>query len=266
MADGIALLRHSFRFEAASGIGELARAVNRGDADEAVACLRNGQGGDLVWQPPDCSEAIVGLMHAAADAYAGYVECADVVDALAAFNRFRVLCALREGPFGVQTVNQALETELARRGLIDTGKPFYPGRPIMVTRNDYALKLFNGDVGLVWPDPDASHALRAFFPLPDGTLKGHAVSRLPPHESVFAMTVHKAQGSEFRRVLLLLPVEPSPVVTRELFYTGITRAMEGVTVGATEATVRRSLVQRSRRQTGLRDRLWGLEGRGEVAT
>lgn len=257
MADAIALLRHSYRFHAGSGIGELARAVNAGWADEAVACLSDGDFTDLAWRPPIGAGEMADLVSSAADSYADYLSSSDVAEALAAFNRFRLLCALREGPFGIKALNRSLEAELARRGLIDPRSRFHAGRPLMVTRNDYSLKLFNGDVGLVWPDPRAGGALRAFFPRPDGTLRGHSVARLPQHETVYAMTVHKAQGSEFQRVVVVLPPDPSPVVTRELLYTGLTRAMEQVTLVATEVAVRRALGQRSRRQTGLRERLWG---------
>lgn len=257
MADAIALLRHSYRFHAGSGIGELARAVNAGRAEAAVACLSDHRFTDLIWRAAGGAGELAALVSSAADAYAEYLQHSEVADALDAFGRFRLLCALREGPFGIKGLNRMLETELARRGLIDPRRPFYPGRPLMITRNDYSLKLFNGDVGLVWAERRAGGALRAIFPRPDGTLRGHGVARLPPHETVYAMTVHKAQGSEYRRVVLLLPPDPSPVVTRELLYTGLTRAMEQVTLAATEAAVRRALGQRSRRRSGLRERLWG---------
>jgi len=128
---------------------------------------------------------------------------------------------------------------------------------VMVTRNDYALRVFNGDVGIVQADPDAPGAAQVLFEGQDGVPRPVPPSRLPSHETVFAVTVHKSQGSEFDRVLLLLPPEPSRVVTRELLYTAITRARTRVDVWASEAALRAAVAARIERSSGLRDALWG---------
>ena len=141
-----------------------------------------------------------------------------------ALGRFRVLCAEREGLRGVAEVNNFV-SRYFREALEHPLDPcsrseWYPGRPVMVLRNDYVLKLFNGDVGIVLPD--ASDTLMVVFPESDGSFRAVAPLRLPEHETAFAATVHKAQGSEFDRVLLL-PAKPNRVVTRELLYTAVTR-------------------------------------------
>ncbi len=255
MADAIALLRRSYRFDDQKGIGRLARQINGGDWAGALETLGAGLD-ELQWQPGLGSVALARLLREAADGYTEYLALDDPGQALDAFNRQRILCALRAGPQGVVALNRGVEEELSRRGLLRPDAVFYPGRPVLVTRNDYGLKLFNGDVGLVLPDPAAGGALRAFFRQPDGALRSLAPGRLPEHETVFAMTVHKSQGSEFDRVLLVLPEEPGPVLTRELLYTGITRARNRVRLAATEAVLRWTIERRSQRVSGLRDRIW----------
>ena len=140
------------------------------------------------------------------------------------FNRFRILCALREGPFSVEALNEAVTAILARAGRLRPGRPWYEGRPVMVTRNDYGLRLFNGDVGIALADPDADGAIRVFFPSPDGSMRKFEPYRLPEHETVFAMTVHKSQGTEFDRVLFILPEVDARVLTREILNHGETAA------------------------------------------
>jgi exodeoxyribonuclease V alpha subunit len=126
----------------------------------------------------------------------------------------------------------------------------------MVTRNDYNLRLFNGDVGLILPDPASENRLRVFFPDPVGHFRTLHPIRLPAHESVYAMTVHKSQGSEFDRVVIILPDRDVPVLSRELLYTGITRARERVEIWGREPIVRSAVSRRIRRHSGLRDALW----------
>ena len=158
-------------------------------------------------------------------------------------------------------MNRVVEDALAARRSSDpagASGPWYVGRPVMVTRNDHVLRIYNGDVGIVLPDPTGRGTHR-------GRLSGlgrHASvcvspARLPAHETVYAMTVHKSQGSEFERVLLLLPPEPSRVVTRELLYTGLTRARARVDVWGGETVVRAGVAARVERSSGLREALWG---------
>ena len=126
----------------------------------------------------------------------------------------------------------------------------------MVTVNDYHLKLFNGDIGIVLPDPQNGGTPRVWFPAPEGGIRHVSPVRLPAHETVYAMTVHKSQGSEFDRVLMLLPDHDSEALTRELIYTGITRAKNEVEIWGDEAVFVSAVSRRIERKSGLRDALW----------
>ena len=256
IADCIVHLSHSWRFDARSGIGGASRAINAGRAREALTILRGDTWPDVrLVEPPDGidPESLIGLE--ARDGYAGFLRATDPTAALIALDRFRVLCAHRTGPFGAVAVNWAVERALAEVGLLDPRGTVYPYRPILVTHNDYQLDLFNGDVGVVLPD-DQGH-LRAWFPARGGGPPRHLLpARLPPHETVFAMTVHKSQGSEFDRVALLLPRQVSRVLTRELVYTGLTRARRAVTVYGPAAVVEAAARRPIDRASGLRARLW----------
>lgn len=173
---------------------------------------------------------------------------------------FRVLCAVREGDWGVAGINVAIERLAQQRGWIHRRGEWYEGRPVMVTRNDAASGVFNGDVGLVLRSPRAAAAqgtpaLRAWFLDGDG-LHSVAVGRLPPVETAYAMTVHKSQGSEFTHVLMALPPVAGEVLTRELLYTGITRARERLTIALPDPeVVREAAGRRTQRMSGLRQRL-----------
>ena len=162
---------------------------------------------------------------------------AQAVALLKAFNAFCVLCAVREGPLGVVQLNAQVEQALSLGQ-----STWYAGRPVMVTRNDYALDLMNGDMGLCLPAPDG--VLRVAFPSVDGGVRWVVPSRLESVDTVFAMTVHKSQGSEFAHVLLVLPALESPVLTRELVYTGLTRAKQRLTLWAPQLGVFYNACQR----------------------
>jgi exodeoxyribonuclease V alpha subunit len=164
-----------------------------------------------------------------------------------------VLCATRRGPRGAETVNARVTAALGVQG------EWYAGRPVLVTQNDYALRLFNGDVGIALPDPTVDGRLRVYFEAEKGGLRRIPPLRLPPHETTYAMTIHKSQGSEFTRVLLVLPPEDSRLATRELLYTGLTRAREAVAVWADQQVLRTAVGRRLVRSSGLRDALWGSE-------
>ena len=158
---------------------------------------------------------------------------------------YAVLAALRRGPFGVEGIN-VLASELLAPG----EAAFFHGQPFMVSRNHYGLQLYNGDIGLILPDLQADNELRAFFPAETGVRK-LLPARLPEHETAFALTVHKSQGSEFAHVVLLLPAESSPVLCRELLYTGITRAVQSVEIWGTKSVFVEAVSSRTRRKSGL---------------
>ena len=178
-----------------------------------------------------------------------------------AFNEFKILCALRIGPFGVNAVNRLAGQVLGRENLIPKGRlgshPWYRGRPILITRNDYYLGLFNGDIGITLPDPDSSDDdLYVYFPDASGGVKRFLPHRLPEHETVYAMTIHKSQGSEFDNVLLILPDRDTPVLTRELLYTGVSRARQGVEIWGRREVFQNGVNKRIIRQSGLSEMLW----------
>jgi exodeoxyribonuclease V alpha subunit len=256
LGDSVVLLRRSYRFRAEGGIGSLAARVNAGDADGVLEVLRSGGGGELVFETPGEGERAARLEAVAVPEYRAVLEAPGPEEALARLGQFRVLCAVRDGPWGVGAMNTLVERALVRAGFLEVGERDYPGRPVLVTRNDYGLELFNGDVGVLWPDVAAGGRLRAWFERPGGGLRPVLPARLPPHETAFAMTVHKSQGSELDRVLLVLPDRPSPVLTRELVYTAITRARRHVTVWAVEGVLAGAARERVRRTSGLRDALW----------
>jgi exodeoxyribonuclease V alpha subunit len=256
MADSLAVLTRSYRFGSDSGIGQLARAVNGGDAQTALQVCAD-EHPDTQWRDVTAADVLETVGAAAVAGFRDYLAAGDPAAALERFGKFRFLCALREGPFGVSQVNAAAEAALRKAGLLPAHTRHYPGRPVMVMQNDYALGLFNGDIGIVLPDPEAGGRLRAFFATPDGTLRRVLLHRLPAHETVFAMTVHKSQGSEFDHCVLLLPDQDAPVLSRELVYTGITRARRTVELWGARNLFSRAVQRRIERSSGLRDALWG---------
>jgi exodeoxyribonuclease V alpha subunit len=255
--DCIVELRKNYRFGAESGIGALARAIHDGGMEEALSILRGGRHGDLgfraVPKPRELSRALGRIV---LDGYGDYMAAGPPAAIFERFNRFRVLCALREGPYSVDILNATVEAILARAGRLRPGRLWYEGRPVMVTRNDYGLRLFNGDVGIALADPESGGALRIFFPAPDGAMRKFEPYRLPEHETVFAMTIHKSQGTEFDRVLLVLPEGDARVLARELLYTGATRARKRVDLWAGQEALQAALSRRIERVSGLRDALW----------
>ncbi|MGD8308509.1 MAG: ATP-binding domain-containing protein, partial [Chromatiales bacterium] len=172
--------------------------------------------------------------------------------ALRVFERARVLAALHRGPFGVETLNASIEARLHDRGLIRGGEEYH-GKPVMVTANDYEVGLFNGDIGLLWGDGSAG--LRACFLAAGDEVRSLSVRQLPEHSCAFALTVHKSQGSELDEILLVLPAEASPVVSRELIYTAVTRARRKVTVQGERAAFIEGCRGRVQRGSALAERL-----------
>jgi exodeoxyribonuclease V alpha subunit len=257
MSDSIVQLTRSYRFAEEGGISSASRAVNQGDADAALRILQAEKYGDLHWKPLPSPKA---LLHALKDRGLEEFRCLfEVDDPKEVFHRlehFGILCALRQGPFGVHVVNDLVEHLLREQKLLRGEGKWYRGRPVLIAQNDYNLHLYNGDIGIALPDPGAGGELRVFFQAPDGSLRTFHPVRLPEHETVYALTVHKSQGSEFDRLLFILPDRDSPVLTRELIYTGITRAREEVEVWGQENVFREAVSRRTTRMSGLRDALW----------
>ncbi len=252
----VVALQKNYRFAESGGIYRVSTAINAGDAETALATLRQDDKGEVQWETlPAAAKLPQTLRNHIIGGYRESLETNDPREALERLQQFRILCALRHGPFGVENLNAIAEEILADAGLLQPRPGWYRGRPLIVTRNDYNLSLFNGDSGVILPDPESGGELRAFFITAENRLRRFLPGRLPPHETAFAMTVHKSQGSEFQRLLLILPDKDNPLLTRELLYTAITRARQSVMLWANEDTLRAAIPRRTVRESGLRDAL-----------
>jgi exodeoxyribonuclease V alpha subunit len=255
IADSVIELTQSFRFRPGGGIGALAEAVRRGDARAALERLRDDSSSEVaLCSGPDGARE---LSRHALRAYAAFAREADPARALASFERFRVLCAHRVGPAGVEAHNRAVERALEAEGLLAPSGRFYAHQPILVEENDYQLGLYNGDVGVILPDRARGGAPSAFFRGAGGALRAVGSARLPAHATAFAMSVHKSQGSEFDEIAVVLPDENSPLLSRELLYTAITRARHRAVLYGSEIAVAAAVECRIERASGLGEALWG---------
>lgn len=256
---GSSPLNISFRFDSNSDIARLATALRTGDVDDMMEILCDTS--DEVYWSRNASRRAV-IEHAASH-YLRFVALArDVpgIDVFKAFSQFRLLTPLRQGLLGVAALNSGIEKHLASVGAIPPRAHWYAGKPIMISANDYALRLFNGDIGICVVEP-ASRELRVAFPADSeqGGVRYLPPARLPPHETAWAMTVHKSQGSEFEQVALALPEEGSELITRELLYTAVTRARQTVSLWGTEASLQAACVRRIVRHSGLVQRLKSVD-------
>jgi exodeoxyribonuclease V alpha subunit len=256
LADTVVQLRNNYRSGEMAALTDISNAVKAGDAGGTMELLGQPTAA-LAWQPlPSAKMLKAALRDAIVSHFGGVLKSATPAAALDALGKFRILCAVREGPFGTEAVNRLAEEILADAGFIPPDKlksGGYAGRPLMVTANNYALKLFNGDTGVVWPSGGVGSLVH--FPDETGAICAVARERLPEHETVFALTIHKSQGSEFDHVLLVLPDQPSPVLTRQLFYTGLTRARQSVRILSPEAILRATVATQLQRSSGLADAL-----------
>lgn len=248
IADSVALLTHSFRFDGA--IGALAEAVRTGDVGAALAVLRAG--GPVTWLDRPASRALQGPVgDTVAAGFRGLLRSDTPAEALDALGQFRVLCAHRRGPWGVETLNHTIEQRLAPLGLAPSSA-WYARRPVMVTANDYRQQLFNGDQGVAMPGPSG---LRVTMAGEGG--RSLSPSRLADVETVFALSIHKSQGSEYEHVMVVLPEASSPLLSRELLYTAITRARSQLTIVGGEEELAAAIRRPLSRTSGLAQRLSG---------
>jgi exodeoxyribonuclease V alpha subunit len=263
LGDAVLFLDRSWRFGSESALGRLAARVRDGDAESALDELRAAQETTpLIGSVRRSALSPAALVASLADRHAALLRAAQgAIDPMEAFARlatFAALAAHRRGPLGALTLSAAVQAELRRCGLAPPHE-WYAGRPVMLTRNDYALRLFNGDVGVALKGADG---LSVCFPGPDGTPRRVAPQRLPEAETLYALTVHKSQGSELDEVLIVLPETDSRVLSRELLYTGITRARHAVTIVGSEAVIRAAISRRVERESGLAERLARSSARG----
>lgn len=250
-------LTHSYRFRSDSGIGCLSRAINSGDADQAMACLKDPTTPAVtlvdVLSPEKLTEPLTRFVQTY---YLPWIKENDPAKRLSGFNTCRILCGHRQGPGGVEWVNQLAAETLRLETGADTHREWYDGRPVMITRNDYQLGLFNGDMGVAFPSKADPTVCVAVFTDTDGAVRSFPTFHLPSHETVYAMTTHKSQGAEFDHVLLVLPPRRSPVITRELLYTAVTRARKSVTILGPGAVLREAVRTPVLRASGLSEQLW----------
>ena len=256
LEDCIVLLKHSFRFRHDSGICELAHRIIEAEGSLSVAELLNGdQFSDIVWRRQFVLAELLERMELGYRAYFDLIAGgAGAGEVLAAFNCFRVLAAHYDGPNSASSTNRAFEAMIRAQRRVATYERWYAGRPVMVTQNDYGMRLFNGDIGVCLR---AGEELRVYFEDAAGKQRSIAPARLPVHEPVYAMTVHKSQGSEFDEALLLLPESVSPVLNRPLIYTAVTRAKCRAEIWGSEEVLGAALGKAPERSSGLRERLWG---------
>lgn len=238
------------------GIGDLAAALRDADADKVVAILGSGLD-DVEWVDP-ANDSALDEVKVSARAWAlelrTAAEAGDGPRSVAALHRYRLLCAHREGPYGAEGWNRIVERLVAERLGGPDYREWFPGRPVLVTANDRGLGIYNGDLGVVVREPDGR--LRAHFPIPSGT-RALSTSRLPGQQTAYAMTVHKAQGSQAEEISVILPPAESALSTRSLFYTAVTRAQRKVRVVGSEEAVRAAVNREAQRATGLAQRLRG---------
>ncbi|WP_175032935.1 AAA family ATPase [Burkholderia lata] len=264
LADCVVWLERNYRFGLDSPIGRLSLAIRSGDVqaaldalpadDSAAASFHDDAGESLASSTVErLARRFGAYLDALRDALAAPVP--DPLPLFDALNRFRILCATRSGLRGAEHVNALVAAHVrhAARVPLAVGAHWFTGRPIMVTRNDYALGLFNGDIGIALPD--AHGVLRVWFRRADGTARAVSPAALPPHETAFALTVHKSQGSEFDEAALVLPASFGRVLTRELVYTAVTRARTRVQVIGPRRVLAQAVATRTQRDSGLAARV-----------
>jgi len=252
ISDSVALLTQSYRFSRDSDIASLAKLINAGNGEAVVELLSQSNSG-LNLHPPSENSIKPSTLDWTLESFRAVIECDTVSQALDEFDRTRVLCAIHSGPFGVDAVNRTITDRLLPNRPFDPAYDYH-GKPILITANDYELNLFNGDTGLLWRDEGG--LLRACFRGSDQSIRELPIYSLPEHVTAWAMTVHKSQGSEFESVLLILPDdEETKVVSRELLYTGVTRARRNLLIHSTEKVLIRACEKLTQRSSGLAQKL-----------
>ncbi|MEP7108147.1 MAG: exodeoxyribonuclease V subunit alpha [Ferruginibacter sp.] len=249
LSEHIIELKRSHRFTGDGGIGKFSRAIIHSRLEEIALFADINNDPDVEVDTGYSDE----LFNRFINDYANYIREKDIGSAIGKLNQLRVLCAVREGPQGLNAVNRKIEGLLVRNGLINTNTEYYENRPIIVTHNYPELKLFNGDVGIIRRDSGGN--LKAWFEDSDKNLRAILPGYITAVETVFAMTIHKSQGSEYGRVLIMLPaIADQPLLTRELLYTAITRAKEFVLLQASREVIMYTANRSVRRASGIMER------------
>ena len=249
LAGHIVELQKSHRFKSTGGIGKFSKAIINNEQAVLHGFIHNNTEAAVVIDTHTNQQ----LFEHFVDGYKDYLQETDITKALVKFNQLRVLCATREGPQGLYATNRAIEDYLKNHYRLEPGKDFYENRPIIVTKNYPELKLFNGDIGIIRKDDKGN--LRAFFEDSDKKIQAILPGYIDSAETVFAMTIHKSQGSEYDEVLVLLPQNTgNQLLTRELLYTAVTRARNKVVVQASEAVLMETAEAAVERASGIINR------------
>ena len=250
------LLEHNFRFSPNSGLGRLASLINRNQADSALALLQDGRYPDICWVDTQNLSIEIPLIKQAIRGYADYAGSLDLQTdpdcVLRLFNRFRVLSPYKNGQTGTLRLNRLIESYFRNTRPQDGLSKWYHGRPVMITRNDYNLNLFNGDIGIAL---NTEGKIRVFFESTDTSIRSFDPSRIPEHETAYAMTVHKCQGSEFDEIIIILPSVKSDILTRTLLYTAVTRARRRIEIWTNADLFTASVANMQQYKSGFHDRL-----------
>ena len=255
--DCLVTLEKNYRFGSDSGIAVVSRLVKQSNSRTALEALKNRRFSDIQWTALPCPKELEhALKEHVLNGFSQYLETENFQEVFGLFDRFRLLCAIRKGPYGVDHMNTTVRRILAEYGLIKQEGLWYRGRPVMITHNDYNLRLFNGDIGITGVDREDGDSLRVFFQGTDGAIRKFLPQMLPQNETAYAMTVHKSQGSEFDKVLFVLPDRQVEILSRELIYTGITRAKRKVTLWGIESMFIAAVNSRIERNSGLKEALW----------
>lgn len=242
-------LKKSYRFD--ENIKKFADAVNQQQTEEAWQLLLKGEN-----TVEHFKQGMIDYIVKQRQDYLGLIRAGSNVEAVfKAFHRFQVLCATRQGPNSVADINYRVERQLENNQQINITGAWYVGRPVMVTRNNSALQLYNGDIGICLNDNEQKEQLMVYFQRPDGSIKKILPTRVPGCQTVFAMTIHKSQGSEFDEVLIVLPDQQNPIMSKELLYTAITRAKQSVKLAVSQSVFNGTVARKIKRQGGLAAKL-----------
>ncbi len=258
IAGSIVNLKKSYRFDEQSSIGRLASLINGGQAKEALEIMQDPSSANISWQQtPQPGEIRDALKSKLLTTYRSYFGNRTVGNAFRMLSQFSVICALRNGPYGAVALNRQIQQILVEEKFFPGDIEWYAGRPIMITRNDYHLELYNGDIGIALPDEENDGGLKIYFERGNQQFRKISPARLPEHETAFAMTIHKSQGSEFDRALIFLPNQDAPVLSRELIYTGITRARAAIDIWGDAGVLTKAVNRMTERSSGLQEALYG---------
>lgn len=264
ITDSLVQLVKSYRFSAAGGVGQLAASVIQGNIRGTESVFENTRLDDsshmsVRWFAEQTGQHLVENYVNNLSDYFTAIKQNKISDAFEYLGKQQILCAFKTGPWGTEAINRLVERELVKRDLIALDSLTYTGRPIMLSKNEHNLGLYNGDIGIIVPDPSQPSLTKAWFALGNGELKGILITRLPEFSTVYAMTIHKSQGSEFEHVSLCLPheqgINASNLISRELLYTGLTRAKKSFDLYADSAALIQSLKKICKRSSALYQRL-----------